>query len=335
MCARGARGEKLCCFPSGRGLWVAHICTRQGRAADGGGRALLRGLLETRRPVAHPRAARRRGAARDARCPQRRPGAACGESEGRMPARFHVSQSRWRDVFRRDQESHRRSHMSASAGAEGREAEARDVIVESVCGQLWGLRHAKLAVLLALIGGVSRRVRAPWPPCRRPPRVPQGGRRLHVGDTRDAFAAAKEGRLRRPLAPQTCTLRRPLRLSPVRRNDCSNDTCVASRVRILTVAAALSPAPPKRRWSGPETNVTELSFMAAALSPAPPASCSAPPLPAVDVRPTALARPAAPRPLGGPRSSLPGVSSSRPPACLFLVLRGAGYPLASARPASL
>ena len=169
-----------------------------------------------------------------------------------MPARFHVSQSRWRDAagpLQTRPKSHRRSHMSASAGAEGREAEARDVIVESVCGQLWGLRHAKLAVLLALIGGVSRRVRAPWPPCRRPPRVPQGGRRLHVGDTRDAFAAAKEGRLRRPLAPQTCTLRRPLRLSPVRRNDCSNDTCVASRVRILKVAAALSPAPPKRRWS--------------------------------------------------------------------------------------
>ena len=32
------------------------------------------------------------------RCSQRRPGAACGESEGRMPARFHVSQSRWRDA---------------------------------------------------------------------------------------------------------------------------------------------------------------------------------------------------------------------------------------------
>ncbi len=45
------------------------------------------------------------------------------------------------------------------AGAEGREAEAREVIVDSVCGQLWGLGHAKLAVLLALIGGISRRVR--------------------------------------------------------------------------------------------------------------------------------------------------------------------------------
>ena len=211
-----------------------------------------------------------------------------------MPARFHVSQSRWRDAagpLQTRPKSHRRSHMSASAGAEGREAEARDVIVESVCGQLWGLRHAKLAVLLALIGGVSRRVRAPWPPCRRPPRVPQGGRRLHVGDTRDAFAAAKEGRLRRPLAPQTCTLRRPLRLSPVRRNDCSNDTCVASRVRILTVAAALSPAPPKRRWSMRQLSRNCRSWLRRSRllhqRPVQPL----PPLPAVDVRPTARARP--------------------------------------------
>jgi hypothetical protein len=33
------------------------------------------------------------------------------------------------------------------------------VLVESVCPQLWGMEHAKLAVLLAIIGGVSRRVR--------------------------------------------------------------------------------------------------------------------------------------------------------------------------------
>ncbi len=33
------------------------------------------------------------------------------------------------------------------------------MLVESVCPQLWGMEHAKLAVLLAIIGGVSRRVR--------------------------------------------------------------------------------------------------------------------------------------------------------------------------------
>ena len=86
--------------------------------------------------------------------------------------------------------------MLFAAGEEGRMAEAREVIVGSVCPQLWGMEAAKLAVLLALIGGVSRRVRGRRAPervagCMTP--CVRRSRGVNHHSWRDAVALVGEG----------------------------------------------------------------------------------------------------------------------------------------------